>query len=89
MTTKTVSREELPRYLGHWISFEYTDGWDDYDDAGYLYGFSDWENEYGGDPRQIIHLSDDPNEEGDPSHMGGYAARANHQFTVDLLRRRT
>jgi len=88
MTTRTVTCEELPIYLGCWIDFEWTDGWDDYRDSGYLYGFSDWVNEYGGDPRQVVHLSKDPDDASAPEHMGGYAARADHKFTVDLLNRR-
>lgn len=38
MTTRTVSLIELPEYVGRYISYGWSDGWDDYNFSGYLHG---------------------------------------------------
>ena len=41
MTTKRVGFSDLPKYVGKWISYTWSDGWDDYWFSGYLHGIDE------------------------------------------------
>lgn len=73
MYLKPVTVAEIANHIGKYVSFDFSDGWDNYHEEGYLLAITEptADTEY----RTYLHVSDEPelsDPSTDPHNLGGY-----------------